>query len=245
MYWNIEAGPWPVNVVIMAGGKGTRLKPLTDNTHKSLIPVAGKPIVRHMIDHLAASGFREIHISVGHLAEQVMDYLGDGKELGISIRYIKERIVMGSMGALTLKQRWQHEHFLVINGDVYSNFDIRNLCFEYFTKNAAMAILTVPNSMKVPYGVVEIGPDGHITLFEEKPEYELMVNAGVYIFNQKVHNLMPKSIAFEGWHLIQAALHAGLQVAGVPHTKGYWIDIGSMETLRKAQEMSQIDIPQQ
>lgn len=245
MHWNPEAGSLPVNVVIMAGGKGTRLKPLTDNTHKSLIPVAGKPIIRHLIDHLAASGFREIHISVGHLAEQVMDYLGDGKELGINIRYIRERMVMGSMGSLTRKQRWQHEHFLVINGDVYSNFDVRNFCFEYFAKNAAMGILTVPNIMKVPYGVVEMGSDGHITVFEEKPEYELMVNAGVYIFNQRVHNLIPRGIAYEGWQLIQAALHADLQVAGVPHTKGYWIDIGSMETLRKAQEMSQIDISQE
>lgn len=244
MHWNPEAGPLPVNVVIMAGGRGTRLKPLTDNTHKSLIPVAGKPIIRHLIDHLAAAGFREMHISVGHLAEQVMDYLGDGKEFGISIRYIKERMIMGSMGSLTLRQHWQHGHFLVINGDVYSNFDVRSFCLEYFSKNAAMGILTVPNVVKVPYGVVGMASDGHITIFEEKPQYEFMVNGGMYIFNQQVYNLMPKGIPYEGWQLIQNALHAGLQVAGLPHTKGYWIDIGSLETLQRAQEIRQADISQ-
>lgn len=244
MYWNAEAGQWSVNVIIMAGGKGTRLKPLTDNTHKSLIPVGGKPIIRHLIDHLAASGFREIHISVGHLAEQLTSYLGDGSDLGISIRYIQERFPMGSIGAMTLKHRWPHEHFLVINGDVYSNFDVGNLCSEYFSRKADMAVLTVPNVVKVPYGVLEMASDGHISGFVEKPGYEFMVNAGVYMFNKNSLNLLPKGIAYEGWQLIQSALHAGLHVAGVPQTTGYWIDIGSMETLRKAQEMSQIDLPQ-
>lgn len=242
MYLNAELGHWPVNLVIMAGGKGTRLKPLTDNTHKSLIPVGGKPIIRHLIDHLAAFGLREVHISVGHLAEQMIGYLGDGRELGIAIRYIQERHSMGSIGAMTLRQRWPHDHFLVINGDVYSNFDIGHLCTEYFSQKADMALLAVPNAVNVPYGVLEIATDGHISAFIEKPAYEFMVNAGVYVFNRKVLNLLPKGIPYEGWQLIQSALHAGLHVAGVTQTTGYWIDIGSMETLRKAQEMSQIDI---
>ena len=229
----------------MAGGKGTRLKPLTDNTHKSLIPVGGKPIIRHLIDHRAASGFSEIHISVGHLAEQLAGYLGDGRELGVSIRYIHERIPMGSIGAMTLKQRWPHEDFLVINGDVYSNFDVTHLCSEYFSTNADIAVLVVSNTVKVPYGVLEMDSNGHISNFVEKPGFECMVNAGVYLFNRNVLNLLPKGILFEGWQLVQSALHAGLNVAGVPQTTGYWIDIGSMETLRKAQEMSQIDSPQE
>ena len=236
--------PWSVNVVIMAGGKGTRLKPLTDNTHKSLIPVGGKPIIRHLIDHLSTFGFREIHISIGHLAEQLTDYLGDGLEMGISIRYLQERIPMGSIGAMTLKQRWSHEHFLVINGDVYSNFDIGNLCEQYFSRKADMAVLAVPNIVKVPYGVLEMTSDGYVTSLAEKPDYEFMVNAGVYLFNKKVLNLLPKGISYEGWQLVQSALHTGLHVAGVAQTTGYWIDIGSMETLRKAQEMNQIDIAQ-
>jgi len=239
-----ETGQWPVNIIIMAGGKGTRLKPLTDNTHKSLIPVGGKPIIRHLIDHLTVSGFREMHISVGHLAEQLTGYLGDGADLGILIRYIQERSPMGSIGALTLKHHWPHEHFLVINGDVYSNFDVGNLCTEYFSRKADMAVLTVPNVVKVPYGVFEMASDGHISGFVEKPGYEFMVNAGVYIFNQKILNLLPKSIPYEGWQLIQSALHAGLHIAAVRQTSGYWIDIGSMETLQKAQEMSQTGVTQ-
>ncbi|HWV30818.1 MAG TPA: sugar phosphate nucleotidyltransferase [Dyadobacter sp.] len=240
-----ETGQWPVNIIIMAGGKGTRLKPLTDSTHKSLIPVGGKPIIRHIIDHLTLSGFREIHISVGHLAEQLTGYLGDGSELGISIRYIQEHSPMGSIGALTLKHRWPHEHFLVINGDVYSNFDVENLCTEYFSRKADMAVLTVPNVVKVPYGVFDMDANGRISGFIEKPGYEFMVNAGVYLFNQKILNLLPKGIPYEGWQVIQSALHAELHVAGIPQATGYWIDIGSIEMLQKAQEMSQIDVPQE
>jgi NDP-sugar pyrophosphorylase family protein len=226
----------------MAGGKGTRLKPLTDNTHKSLIPIAGKPIIRHLIDHLISFGFRDIHISVGHLAEQITAYLGDGSDLGISVRYIKERIAMGSIGAMTLKHRWPHEHFLVINGDLFSNFNIDTFCSGYFSRKTDMAILATPNSFKIPYGVLEIDENGNVNRFTEKPEYELMINAGIYLFNQNILNLMPKGIAYEGWQLIQAALHTGFDVLGLPQTQGHWIDIGSMETLRKAQEMSQIDI---
>ena len=239
-----ERGQWPVNIIIMAGGKGTRLRPLTDHTHKSLIPVGGKPIIRHLIDHLTASGFPEIYISVGHLAEQLTSYLGDGHDLGISIRYIQEHSPMGSIGALTLKQRWPHEHFLVINGDLYSNFDIGNLCTEYFSRKADMAILTTPNVVKIPYGVLEIAADGHVRGFVEKPDYEFMVNSGVYMFNRNILNLLPKGIPYEGWQLIQSALHANLEVAGIPQTSGYWIDIGSMEALQKAQAMSQAGIAQ-
>lgn len=242
MFRNAEMGQWPVNIVIMAGGKGTRLKPLTDNTHKSLIPVGGKPIIRHLIDHLVRFGFRDIHISVGHLAEQLIGYLGDGKEERISIRYIRERTPMGSMGSMTLKNQWAEEHFLVINGDVYSNFDIAHFCTEYFSRQADLAVLAVPNTVKVPYGVLEMRSDGYISSFTEKPGYEFIVSAGVYMFNKKVLNLLPKGIPYEGWQLIQSALHAGLHVVGVPQTTGYWIDIGSMETLGKAQEMSQAGI---
>jgi NDP-sugar pyrophosphorylase family protein len=244
MFRIVEAGQWPVNVIIMAGGKGTRLKPLTDNTHKSLIPVGGKPIIRHLIDHLATFGLRDVHISVGHLAEQLINYLGDGREEGASIRYIREHIPMGSMGAMTLKNHWPEEHFLVINGDVYSNFDIADFCTEYFSRKIDMAVLAVSNTVKVPYGVLEMQPDGHINGFVEKPGYDFMVNAGVYLFNKNILNLLPKGIPYEGWQLIQSALQAGLHVAGLPQAMGYWIDIGSMETLRKAQEMSQAGITQ-
>ncbi|MBO9613683.1 MAG: NTP transferase domain-containing protein [Dyadobacter sp.] len=245
MYWNSEMDPRSVNVVIMAGGKGTRLKPLTDNTHKSLIPVGGKPIIRHLIDHLRTFGFREIHISVGHMAEQITSYLGDGREMGVIVRYLQEHIPMGSIGAMTLKRHWPHEHFLVINGDVYSNFDIGNLSEQYFSRKADMAVLAAPNIVKVPYGVLEITSDGYVNSLAEKPDYEFMVNAGVYLFNKKVLNLLPKGISYEGWQLVQSALHTGLHVAGVTQTTGYWIDIGSMETLGKAQEMSQTGIEQE
>ncbi|OJV16493.1 MAG: nucleotidyl transferase [Dyadobacter sp. 50-39] len=245
MHSNTKPGRRPVNVVIMAGGKGTRLKPLTDNTHKSLITVGGKPIILHLLNHLAASGFREIDISVGHLADQLTGYLGDGRELGVCIRYLHEPSPMGSIGAITLNPHWPHDDFLVINGDVYSNFDITHLCSEYFSRKADMAVLTVSNTVEVPYGVLEMDVNGQICKFAEKPGWEFMVNAGVYLFNKNVFNLLPKGIAFEGWQLIQSALHARLHVAGVPQTTGYWVDIGSLETLQRAREMSQIALAQE
>jgi NDP-sugar pyrophosphorylase family protein len=238
----IYIDPWPVNLVIMAGGKGTRLKSVTLNTHKSLVEVANKPVIRHLVDHMCSSGFRNIHLSVGHFATQISDYLGSGHQLGVSIEYITETQPMGSIGALTLKKNWQYDHFLVINGDVFTNFDITEFISAYFSKQADMGILTSEEDFEIPFGVFHVEPTGNITQFVEKPKLAFQISTGIYMFNKKILNLIPESTRFEGWELVASALNSGFKTISIPIRNGFWIDIGTAETLHRAQEMAKPSI---
>lgn len=235
----ISPNAWPVNVVIMAGGKGTRLQQFTKSKHKSLMEVAGKPIIRHIADHLSSFGVRELYVSVGHLAEQITGYLGRGDEMGLSIQYLHETAPMGSIGAITLKKDWPYESFLIINGDVFSDFDVSSLVSSFFSESADLAILTAQNNIEIPYGVLDITLDGQVQRFYEKPTYELRINTGIYVFNKKVFRLLPEDQPMEGWQLIQSALSAQCKAIAVPLGSNYWIDIGTIETLEKAQAFEQ------
>ncbi|MHA4742096.1 nucleotidyltransferase family protein [Dyadobacter sp. MSC1_007] len=237
---NIESftNPWPVNIVIMAGGKGTRLKEITYNKPKALVEVGGKPIIAHLLDHLAAFGIKETYISVGHLSNQISDYLSAGDSTCMNLRYIKESLPMGSIGALTLKADWEHDHFMVINGDIFSNFNVNAFISAYFAKQADMAVLTDECSIEISYGVLEVDQDGNINSFTEKPEYKVKVSAGIYIFNKKVLALLPHAKPTEGWQLVCSALNAGFKVSGIPAEGAYWIDIGTADTLRYAHEVA-------
>lgn len=229
---------WPVNVIIMAGGKGTRLKSLTENTHKSMIEIADKSVILHLIEHLASFGLRSIYVSTGHLSSQIINSIQDGGKLGISIKYIFEDTPMGSIGSLSLKEDWEHENFLVVNGDIFTNFNVSHFINEFFTKEVDMAILTVQNCIEMPLGVFDIDSNGKIINFTEKPKYYIQINTGVYLFNQRILNLLPAVGPMEGWELIQSALNMGHKLISIPLENGYWIDIGTTETLLKAQEMA-------
>lgn len=228
---------WPINVVIMAGGKGTRLKTLTENTHKSLIEIAGKPVILHLIDHLILFGFRTIYLSVGHLSSQIINSVQDGSNLGVSIKYIQETAPMGSIGALSLNADWEYEQFLVINGDIFTNFNVRTAILAFFRRKADIAVLTYKDNVEIPWGVLDVNSDGEIIGLVEKPRYSIKVNTGIYLFNQHVLKLLPLFGPMEGWELIQSALSAGYTLMDIPLNNGYWIDIGTMESLSKAQEM--------
>ena len=220
----------------MAGGKGTRLKTLTENKHKSLIEISGKPVIIHLIEHLISFGISKIYISVGHLSNQIIDFLGDGSKFSISIEYIQETVPMGSIGALTLKTDWRYDSFLVLNGDVFTNFDANDFISTFFHKKVDMSVLTFQNTIDIQWGVLNINSDGEITKLVEKPKYPIQVNAGIYLFNRYILNLLPLSSPMEGWELMQLALSRKHKIIGVP-LDGYWIDIGTTETLLKAQEI--------
>lgn len=237
---NIEnfTNPWPVNVVIMAGGKGTRLKEITDNKPKALVEVGGKPIIAHLLDHLGSFGVKKTYISVGHLSHQISDYLGANDRACMDLYYIQESRPMGSIGALTLKADWEYDHFMVINGDIFSNFNVDAFISAYFSKQADMGVLTDECRIEISYGVLEVDQDGNINSFTEKPEYKVKVSAGIYIFNKKVLDLLPHAKATEGWQLVCSALNAGFKVSGIPAAGAYWIDIGTADTLGYAHELA-------
>ena len=154
MSYKTHSNSWPVNVIIMSGGKGTRLKLLTENKHKSLIEVGEKSVIVHLIEHLTLFGLHNVYISVGHLSEQIINSIEDGSKLDASIKYIHESIPMGSISSLSLEQNWEHEHFLILNGDIFTNFNLNHFISTYFSKKVDMAILTSQNI--IPFQVQRV-----------------------------------------------------------------------------------------
>ena len=228
-----------INVIIMAGGKGSRLSLLTENTPKSLIEISEKPVIHHLIEHLVSFGISSIYISVGHLSQQIIENLGS-KDLGADIKYIHETFPMGSIGALTLKTDWEHDIFLVLNGDILTNFNLTKFISNFLSKDADAAVLTQRNEMTIPWGVLYINTDGRIIKLVEKPKYNFQISAGIYLFKKNIIKLLSNSDRTEGWELIQSAINQNYHVVGIPvDDDAYWIDIGTSETLQKALNMAE------
>ncbi|MCE7039686.1 sugar phosphate nucleotidyltransferase [Dyadobacter sp. CY312] len=227
-----------VNVVIMAGGKGSRLKSITENTPKALVEIEGKPVIVYLIEHLASFGCTSLHISVGHMADQIMAYLKNGTQFGLNINYLCEDVPLGSIGALALKREWDYDNFLVINGDVFTNFNVNEFISFFLARQADMAILTSLLEMEVPWGVVNMSEELEILSLVEKPKYPIRVSAGIYLFNKKIVHLLPSGISKEGWQLVQLALTNGHKIIGMPLENCHWVDIGTYETLNKARDIA-------
>lgn len=181
-----------IPVVIMAGGRGARLKPLTDTCPKPMLPINGTPMLELIINNLILLGVKDIYISVNYLKDVIIDYFGDGTSRGISIYYLQEDEPLGTAGSLSLLPHNFDSSFLVINADILSRIDYRALYSYYkqFSPDALMCIRT--SHVQVPFGVVQ--HDGHIFLgVKEKPSIDYMVNTGVYILSPKVLKLIPNS----------------------------------------------------
>ncbi len=221
-----------VSVIIMAGGKGTRLKPYTDNCPKPMIKVCGKPMLELILEKCIASGFSKFYFSVNYLKEQIISYFGDGKVWDVDIKYLIEDKPLGTAGSLSLFKEFNEEPILVINGDVLTTFDF-NKMLDFHLKNNLDATLAVREEyLKFPYGVVEI--DGiKLKSFQEKPILKKLVNAGVYVLSKKLFSYIKNNTFSDMPDLLSyAKLNNGS--VGVFPLHEYWIDIGRPETLEKA-----------
>ena len=221
-----------VRVIIMAGGKGTRLKPYTDNCPKPMIKVCGKPMLELILEKCIASGFSKFYFSVNYLKEQIISYFGDGKVWDVDIKYLIEDKPLGTAGSLSLFKEFNEEPILVMNGDVLTTFDF-NKMLDFHLKNNLDATLAVREEyLKFPYGVVEI--DGiKLKSFQEKPILKKLVNAGVYVLSKKLFSYIKNNTFSDMPDLLSyAKLNNGS--VGVFPLHEYWIDIGRPETLEKA-----------
>lgn len=221
--------PW---VVIMAGGRGTRLHPLTETTPKPMLPVGGQPLLETIIRALVTQGFSRIYLSLNYMAEVFRKHFGDGSRFGADIRYIEESERLGTAGALSLLPEQPERPFLVMNGDLLTQVDFRNL-LAYHAEHQAQATMCVRDySVQIPYGVVEL--DGHqVTALVEKPRRSFFVNAGIYILDPGLLKHIPASTYFDMPQLIDAALAGGGKVASFPLHE-YWLDIGRFDDLEQA-----------
>jgi dTDP-glucose pyrophosphorylase len=219
-------------VVIMAGGKGTRLRPHTENCPKPMLPVGDQPMLEILLEQCIASGFRRFYLSVNYLKEQIIDHFADGSRWGVSIDYLVENEPLGTAGSLQLLPDVLIEPFLVLNGDVLTRLNPSQL-LRFHSEHQAQATLCVrEHELTVPFGVVQTN-GVELAGFDEKPTYRHLVNAGVYVINPQLLSLLPPHQATDMPTLLQAAQQVGHRVAVCPIHE-YWIDVGRPETLQQA-----------
>lgn len=223
-------------MVIMAGGLGTRLKPLTDNCPKPMIELNGKPMLLHIIERAKAFGFSKFIISVNYLSQMITDYFSDGSKFGVQIEYIHEEKRLGTAGALSLLIDRPRQHFIVTNGDVITDLDYLEL-LEFASTNNATAVMSVKrHEVKNPFGVVEL--DGlNIQGFIEKPSYISYINAGTYVLSPESLDIMVKNEPCDMPDFFEALRNRKYKVIAYPmHEK--WLDVGRHHDLERAREIS-------
>ncbi len=225
----------PADAVIMAGGRGKRLSPLTDNIPKPMLPLGGKPIIEYTIDRLISYGVRNIYISLGYMSEVIEDYFMDGQSKGVNIEYIHEEVPLGTIGSLSQLSNIKMENLFVVNGDLMSNVNFENLYKSSDDRNADVTIVTKEYDINIPYAVIE-SDNRKVKSIEEKPTINLETNAGIYLLKKHVLELIPKGEYFDITDLFEKILSKDGTILTDVH-RGYWIDIGRIEDYKAAQDL--------
>jgi NDP-sugar pyrophosphorylase family protein len=224
-----------MQAVILAGGKGTRLWPLTTSLPKPLVPVGDSPIIDIVLRQLKAHGFREIIISTGHLAELIEAYCGNGRRWGLKIRYVREEKPLSTAGALKLI-RGLDKDFLTINGDVLTTLDFRKLLAYHRRKKASATVAVCERETLVSFGVIGMDGDGLIQSYTEKPSYRYLVSMGVNVFSRRALEFIGRDEFLGIPELINRLRAAGRAVAGY-NSAAEWLDIGRPEDYQAAQAL--------
>ena len=235
IHWYDDEIPPPdddVWVVLMAGGLGTRLRPLTEHMPKPMLPVGGRPLLETIVRNFAAQGYRRIFLSVNYKSEVIREHFGDGGRLGVAIEYIVEDKRMGTAGALSLLPRRPTDPVIVMNGDLLTTVNFRQLV-EFHRDQGARATMCVrEHSYQVPYGVVET--DGsRLTSIVEKPTHTCFVNAGIYVVDPSALVLLPAGEPFDMPLLFESIRSSG-STASVFPIHEYWLDVGRLDDLERA-----------
>ncbi len=224
----------PIDAVIMAGGKGERLRPLTLTTPKPLLKVGDKCIIDYNIDALISYGMENISVTVNYLGEQLVDHYKE-KRNNIQVKCVREPIFLGTMGSVKFVDSFVNDTVLVMNSDLFTNIDYEDFYLHFLENNADMSVAAVPYSVNVPYGIFELtGRD--IQGVKEKPTYNYYANAGIYLIKKKLLDLIPDGIFYNATDFIETLVAKNHKVIRYPLT-GYWIDIGKPEDYQKAQEL--------
>lgn len=221
-------------VVLMAGGLGTRLMPLTENCPKPMLPVGGKPILESILESFSEQGFRQFFLSVNYLAHAVRDHFGDGSQWGVDISYLHEDKRLGTAGALSLLPERPSEPLVVMNGDLLTKVRFDNMLNFHAEHGAAATMAVREYDFQVPYGVVQLN-GSNIAAIEEKPVHRFFVNAGIYTLSPTAFEHIPNDVFFDMPTLFERMLAAGHPTSAYP-LREYWLDIGRLEEFERAQK---------
>jgi dTDP-glucose pyrophosphorylase len=225
--------PLPARAVIMAGGEGRRLQPLTEATPKPLLSVGGKPLVEILIERLRQSGVVDLVVALHHRSDMIRERVGDGSRLGVRVEYVEEPRPLGTMGALPLIRGGLTRPFFVVNADILTKCDFRAMWdFHQGETGVAMTVGVTQHQVDIPYGELTLA-GSRVARIEEKPRKEYPVNAGIYILDPSAIDLVPGDEYFDATDLVEALLARGRPVAAYP-IREYWLDVGRLHDLEKA-----------
>lgn len=225
-----------MNVIVMAGGLGERLRPLTQVIPKPLLPVGEKSVLEIIIMGLKACGFKDIFLALNYQSLLFEAYFGDGSRWGVRIGYTREAQPLGTAGPIKLLQDKLHEPFLVINGDILTNLDFRELATFHKDSGAVATVCTKNVRLPLHYGVVH-GSGNLIEKIDEKPDFGANVVAGIYCLSPAVLGLIPEESFYTMIDLLHALIAKQMKVLQFNLSEYYWLDIGQMDDYEKAQDM--------
>lgn len=223
-----------MKAVIMAGGKGTRLLPLTKDIPKPMVKIIDKPVLEHTIELLKKHGITEIAITLGYMPETIIDYFGNGKNWNVDITYFVEDVPLGTAGGVKRTHNFVSEDFLVISGDAYTEIDLTRAIRFHFAKDSSFTLIAQPHQYPLGLGTLEIDLDNKVSAFIEKPAkiHPSLINTGIYVINKNVLQLIPDGFYDFGRQLIPQLL--GKVYAYIDYA--YWSDIGTLTSYYRTNE---------
>lgn len=224
----------PLDVVLMAGGKGERLRPLTEKTPKPLLSIGDKCIIDYNIDNLISYGIRNIYVTTNYLAEKIEKHFEKEKQ-GVKINCIRENEYLGTIASAKLIKNLSHDEILIMNSDLFTDIDFEDFYGDFLESNTDMSVAAIPYSINIPYGVFEL--EGQkIKSINEKPTYNHYANAGIYLIKRELLELIPDNIFFNATDFMSLLISKKKNVIRYPLV-GYWVDIGSHEDYKKVQDL--------
>lgn len=225
----------PFDAVLMAGGKGERLRPLTLETPKPLLKVGDKCIIDHNIDRLISYGVKHISVTVNYLKEQIEEHFSVPRG-EVKVQTVREPKFLGTIGSIKFVENFYNDTVLVMNSDLFTNINYEDFFLHFKEHDADMSVAAVPYSVQVPYGIFKIEDRRNITGLVEKPTYDYYANAGIYLIKKSALDLIPEDTFFNATDLIEALIAAGKKVIRFP-LNGTWIDIGNPQEYKRANEL--------
>lgn len=226
----------PIDAVIMAGGKGERLRPLTEKTPKPLLKVGEKCIIDYNVDNLISYGVEHIYVTVNYLKEQLEEHYQKPRD-GIKVETVREPTFLGTIGAIRYVPQFYNDTILLMNSDLFTNIDFEDFFLHFKEHQSDMSAVAIPYSISIPYGIFDIHGQRDISGILEKPTYNYYANAGIYLIRREmIEKYLPVDTFFNATDFMEKLIAEGRKVIRFP-LSGYWIDIGNKQEYAKAQEL--------
>ena len=224
----------PIDAVLMAGGKGERLRPLTEKTPKPLLEVGGKCIIDHNVDRLISYGVQHINVTVNYLGEQLEEHFAAPRS-GVQVRTFREPKFLGTIGSIKFVDTFYNDNILVMNSDLFTNIDYEDFFLHFQMHDAEMSVAAIPYNISIELGILDL--DGrNIKGLIEKPKYNYYANAGIYLIKKRALTEIPENTFFHATHLVEKLITHGKKVIRYP-LNGTWIDIGTPQEFERAKEL--------